>query len=74
MLTNILTFPRLGKISIGIRPSTTSQKEEGKQEGEVSDCRVRAEIAKGEEGICKGKPVSGMMYVILGDILLLLFK
>lgn len=34
MPTNILTFPRLEKISIGIRYTATSHKEEGKREDE----------------------------------------
>ena len=50
MPTNILTFPRLGQLSVGIRPSATSHKGEGKREGEedmqVSDCRVRNETTK----------------------------
>jgi hypothetical protein len=78
MPINILTFPRLEKISIGIRPSATSYKEEGKREGEedmqISDCRVRTETANSEEGICNGRPVSGMMCVILDGILVLVFS
>ena len=78
MPTNILTFPRLEKISIGIRPSATSHKKEGKREGEedmqISDCRVRTETVNGEEGICNGRPVSGMMCVILGGTLVLVFS
>lgn len=76
--TNILTFTRLEKISIGIRPSATSHKEEGKREAEedmqISDCRVWTETANGEEGICNGRPVSGKVCVILGGILVLVFS
>jgi hypothetical protein len=57
-------------MSIGIRRTATSHKEEDTQ---VSDCRVRTETVKGEEGICKGKPVSGRMCVILGAILVPIF-
>lgn len=73
MPTNILTFPRLEKMSIGIRHTATSHIE-GEKDMQVSDCRVRIETSKGEEGICKCKPVSGMICVILGGILALVFS
>jgi hypothetical protein len=65
MLTKLLSFPRWEEISIRIRHTATSHKEEGIRQSEedmqISDCRVQTETVMGEEGICKGKPENEMI-------------